>query len=349
MRIHLFIISIVCLFLPSICNAFSCPVACDKQGSCKREFVIGNKKITYYSNFPLNKNNNCIDQVIYVVHGTERNAESRYFAVLNAAKTVGKENRVLIVSPFFKTNADNPTGNEYYWSDSGWKQGNYSINNGKQISSFTVADTILDTIITSMLFPSLNRITVTGHSAGGQYTQLYALTTANPDQHTQFPYQFLVLNPSNYSYLNDFRPSPIVDGVYEQPIYWNGETWEMKPEYKAEAGDCPNTYDNYKYGLQERNNYASQFPTEDLIAQYIKRKVYYFLGEQDINPDDSSLDTSCPAKLQGAYRLKRGQNFYHFLNQYFPMHQHMLGVVPGVGHNASAMYNAETVKAVLFN
>lgn len=336
------------LLLPFTSYAQSCPVACDKQGACAQKMMIGSKQVNFYSNFNLNKTNRCIDHVIYVVHGTERNAESRYFAVLNAAKSMQKENRVLIISPFFKTAEDNPTSKEYYWSDSGWKKGDYSVNNGDQLSSFTVADKMLETVIENGLFPSLTHVTVTGHSAGGQYTQLYALTSSAPDQ-SALPYQYLVLNPSNYSYLNELRPHPSVQGLFEQPVYWDGASWKMKPEYEAVAGRCPDTYNNYKFGLMNRNRYASQLPVETLITQYIKRKVYYLLGSLDIDPNDPALDTTCSAELQGPFRLKRGNNFYQFLNQYYPYHQHTLAVVPNVGHDGAAMYGSTVVKNILFS
>lgn len=346
MRSNLLFISAACFFLP-LANYAACQAACSTKGACDRTLTIGTKKITYYSNFPLNQLNNCIEQVIYVVHGSEREAESRYFSVLNAAKSLNKQNNVLIIAPFFKTNDDNPGSNDYYWTDSGWKQGNTSTNNGTQISSFSVADTILNTVTTNAMFPLLKNVTVTGHSAGGQYTQLYALTTPNPDQHPTFSYQFLVLNPSNYSYLNNLRPHPTTSNLFEQPVYWDGKSWKMKPAYQA-AGNCPNSYNEYKYGLDDRNNYASQFPINTLINQFLGRKVYYFLGDQDTDPNDPSLDTTCSAKLQGPYRLKRGQNFYAFLNQYYPTHQHAVGIVPGVGHEGSEMYGSNVVKAVLF-
>lgn len=347
MRMTSFISTILVFFIPTISYALECPTSCDKPGACKKSFTVSSKKIDYYSNFPLEQPNSCINHVVFVVHGTERNAEARYFAALNAAKTVNKENSTLIISPFFKTSDDQPDANDYYWSNAGWKQGNNSINSGAQISSFAVADVILDTVITNTLFPLLTRITVTGHSAGGQYSQLYALTTANPDKHAQLAYQFLVLNPSNYSYLSNVRPHPYITGLFEKPVYWTGKTWKMKPEYQAVAGNCPTTYNDYKYGLENRNSYAKQLPTTTLIDQYINRKVYYFLGELDTE-NDEFLDTSCSAQLQGPYRLKRGQYFYAFLNLYFPTNQHALSVVPGIGHDSNGMYNSTIVKTVLF-
>jgi hypothetical protein len=139
-----------------------------------------------------------------------------------------------------------------------------------------------------------------------------------------------------------------VAGLFEQPTYWTGSAWKMKPEY-SQAGNCPNSYNDYKYGLDDRNSYASQLSTSSLINQYIKRKVHYILGELDTDPNDPSIDDSCPAKLDGLHRLKRGQNFYNFLNQYFAANRHTIAIVPNVAHEQSRMYNSAEAKAVLFN
>lgn len=349
MKKYMFLIGSIFLSLPMLNYASSCATSCDTKGACKRKFFIGTKKIELYSNFPLNKNNSCINKVVYVIHGTSRTAENYYLYALNAAKSQGKQDSTLIIAPFFKISADDPASNDYYWTNDGWKRGDSSVNSGTKISSYAVTDTLTDTIISSNLFPSLAHIDVSGHSAGGQYTQLYSLTTPNPDLHPLLSYRFFVMNPSNYSYLNNLRPSPSVVGLYESPVILSGGILKMKPEYLAEAGNCPTTYDHYKYGLQNRNPYASQFPIAGLITQFIKRKVYYFLGELDINQNDDELDKSCPAQLEGAYRLIRGQKFFNFLNQFYPTNQHNLGVVPDVAHDANGMYNSTAVKTVLFN
>src|SRR5262249_37848391 len=138
----------------------------------------------------------------------------------------------------------------------GWKQGNLSINSGTQVSSFSVADTILDNVFTSGQFPFIYSATITGHSAGGQYTQMYGLTTLLPSDHPEVDFQFLVLSPSNYTYFNTYRPYPNIDDYFEVPVYWAGGTWVMKPVYQSAAGNCPTTYNNYKYGMVKRNTYA---------------------------------------------------------------------------------------------
>ncbi len=329
-------------------KAGSCPAACDRPKDCSKQFYIDGKRVKYYSNYPLNKFNSCIDSVVYAVHGSERNVESTYDQVLDSAKSLRKERNVLIIAPYFRTDEDAPTAEDYFWSSSGWKQGNTSNNAGDDISSFEFADAILADVLDGGKFPLISSATVTGHSAGGQYTQMYALTTTAPADHPEVDFQFLVMNPSNYSYLNEYRPYPYISNYFDVPVYWSGSSWRMKLDYQMVAGNCPTSFNNYKYGLKDRNYYASRLSAEALIEQYLPRRVVYLLGELDNDPDHVSLDTSCSAELQGPHRLARGHNYYDFLNTFFPSHQHDIATVPGVGHEARAMYNSSVVKPILF-
>lgn len=324
-----------------------CAPACTDTDACFHKFTIGRKTVDYYSSFPLNNLNDCVDEVIFIVHGTERNPRSRYQAAVNAARNAGVLNNVLIISPFFKTEEDDPDEDEYYWSNAGWRQGNYSINSGSDVSAFSVADRFLSSVFTNEFFPNINKAVVTGHSAGGQYAQMYALTSTNIETFPNINFRFLVLNPSNYTYLNDQRPHPDYFGHFETPVYLSGSSLRMKPIFRESAGNCPNTYNDYKYGLNDLNDYAGRSTKSELIAQYINRNVYYFVGEID-NVEDDLLDTSCSATIQGDNRLERGANYFAFINTQFAPHHHNFGIVPGVGHDARDMYDSDKVKAAMF-
>lgn len=339
--IYLFLV----LFAPfSLAQNKQCAESCTSSLTCLRTYTISDKTFYYYSNFPINESNSCIDKVIYVVHGVSRNAWSRYNAVLDAAKSKGRQNNVLIISPYFKTDGDSPGANDLYWSSHGWKQGNTSNNNGKHVSSFAVADLILKDVFSQGNFTNLHSATVTGHSAGGQYTQMYALTSFLPKDFPQISFNFLVLNPSNYTYLNALRPHPYYWDIFELPVYEKKGVLRMKTPYRRIAGNCPNSYDDYKYGMKDRNGYSKDISDQTLIEQYSERNVFYFLGEEDANENDDSMDTSCEAKLQGRHRLERGINYYYFVKQFYPGNPHQIGIVEGVGHDARKMYDADIVK-----
>lgn len=325
-----------------------CQQACSEEELCRGVFYINDKAINYFSNYPLNQPNDCVKQVIFAIHGTERNSWSRYEAVIDGAKAEKKESQVLVISPFFKTEEDEPKNGEAFWSNHGWKQGNTSNNDRKNISSFAVIDAMIDNVVGQNNFLELKKISVTGHSAGGQFTQLYALTSQSPQTYSQLEFSFLVLNPSNYSYLNQFRPHPWVDNKFEVPVYMKRGQLRMVKKYEDFFGDCASSFNNYKYGLEDRNSYSKNFYDQQLKEQFISRNVFYFLGSKD-NLEDEYLNDSCGAKIQGKNRLDRGIKFFNYLNSFYPEHHHAQGIVEDVGHDARQMYLAKVVRDALFN
>lgn len=338
MKILLFFIS--SLFFNSFSQA-SCPLSY----SYLYQYFIDNRKIDFYSNYPLDQINSCIEHVIIAIHGTTRDAYSRFNDLRNTVKANNLESKTLIIAPYFKTDEDDLDFNDYYWSNDGWKKGNTSNTGHQDISSFSILDLLLESIISSNYFLFIKKVTLTGHSAGGQYTQLYALSSPIVEDFPFLSFSFLVLNPSNYSYLNAYRPHPNIINFFELPVYVSNNKLKMKDPYNSTAGDCPNSYNDYKYGFDEKNAYTSKYSNSDLRYRFLNRKVYYFLGALD-TLQDNYLDKSCSAKIQGRHRLERGKNFYNFLNTYYS-HQHELFIVDNVGHNAKDMYNSSTLKNIL--
>ena len=320
---------------------------CNGQSECLRSHQIGSRKIDYYSNYPLDQSNTNIEHVVFAIHGTTRNAWTRFKDVRSAIQAQNAESKVLLIAPYFKTNDDSPASNDYFWSSSGWKIGNTSNNGSKDISSFAVIDDITDTILSSKNFSNIVHIAVTGHSAGGQFTQRYALTTPMPNNYPQ-QFSFLVLNPSSYAYLNEYRPHPFFPNHFVLPTYRLGDYLGMEPVFAQTIGNCPSSYNDYKYGLNDRNSYSKYNEDYLLITQYLKRKVYYFLGSLD-KEKDSDLDTTCSGKIQGEHRLARGINFFNFLKAFYPDYSnHKLFIVDDVGHDSTGMYQSpETQKALL--
>jgi len=77
----------------------------------------------------------------------------------------------------------------------------------------------------------------------------------------------------------------------------------------------------------------------------------YLLGDADTNTNDSSLDTSCEGKWQGAQRFERGTQYYRYLEQIYGTSvytTHSQSIVPGVGHEARSMYTSPAGVAALF-
>lgn len=282
--------------------------------------------ILIYRTYDLSLGSSAVRHVVFVVHGSARNAAGAFSTMVSVSNSLGKLNETLIISPFFKATEDAPGASDLYWTSSGWKDGSPSY--GPAVSSYEVIDLLTQSIIEGGLFPNVGMITVVGHSAGGQFTQRYA--AGNPSQalYPSIKYNYVVTNPSSYMYLNAYRP---VSGTVDQFAIPTG---------------CGG-YDYYKYGLVSRNAYMNKLPASELISRYLPRHVSYLVGSADTLTTDD-LDITCQGNVQGLNRYVRGLAYANHINKYFPNNNHSSGVVEGVGHSSSGMWTSAVGKAAIF-
>ena len=95
-------------------------------------------------------------------------------------------------------------------------------------------------------FPNLKEIVITGHSAGGQLAQHYAVGSALDQTYPEIHFRYVVANPGSYLYLTKKRP------------------------FKGPAR-C--AYNDYKFGLDNLNPYMSKRPAAQMISDYLKKDV----------------------------------------------------------------------------
>ena len=93
----------------------------------------------------------------------------------------------------------------------------------------------------------------------------------------------------------------------------------------------PDTVTAFPYGLK-----ITPIHTPDL-RDVFSREVHIVVGSLDTDPNSSGLRNTAEAKLQGAHRLERAQNFYQFssnlaptINSFFNWEIHQ---VPNVAHS----------------
>jgi hypothetical protein len=305
-------------------------------------------KVPYYANRILGDTYPEVTRAILVINGTLRNADVYYHAVVQAGQASGGlDSTTFIIAPQYLTEAD--IGRHFlpddyaFWAYMGWRKGDQSLNTvahprPSSVSSFAVADTILRRLVNDC--PNLQQIVVAGHSAGGQFSNLYAAGTDIPSwiaRTRQVPMRWIVANPSCYIYFNEERWVEGTGYAYEVPS-------------SAVIADCP-TYNDYKYGVLNPNAYMS-IGADSLRARYSRRKIAYLLGELDINPNDYYLDKGCEAMLQGSVRLERGLVYWNYLNHYFGpgiAALQALGVVPGVGHDETGMFTSACGRYYLYD
>jgi len=325
-------------------------------------------------------NHQRVQTLVIMIHGSGRNADD-YLATTNCALPVSQQDpstsSIMIVTPWFLAPDDGPV--EFYhkntttepirWSDSGpiwhtWRYGADAIN-GHNFSSYDAVDVLIDRIYQDPLrFPHLQHIVVAGHSAGGQYTQRWALlsnnpifdamTTSIPPQHQEMHHyqrrqrRYQSVSPEEFS-----RPSPVsIRIVVANPksfCFLDNRRYfrdVFRKPHKLEIGDCT-TYNEWEWGLDNTTNYLPT-PYKDraivmaggvdaVVQRYATRNVIYLAGELDVLPNGD-----CQAKLQGPYRRKRSEHFFASLSEIYGhgQHVHHRFVVKGVYHNHGLMFQS---------
>ena len=314
-------------------NAQVLSSTCESTYKCTSVYKLSNgEKLELYSNYRLDQHNANLNKVLFVIHGMTRNAKATRDSM---SRAIGSRNaKTLIIAPLFKAVSAGDTSTTYpldhaEWTSDGWNIGNNTINKtGKtRLSSYSVMDHLISSYSASSYFPGIKSATLAGHSAGGQFTQRYALAAKGSPANLVY----VVVNPGTLAYLNAYRPSGSVN----------------TPSFSIPR-DCSG-YDNYKYGLTNKNStpYLQSMSNQQLITQYLARNVTYLIGQDDIYHDEG-LNTSCKAQKQGDNRYERSKYFFAHLNKYFANNRHRLFEVPNVGHSSSGMYGSEQGLASLF-
>ena len=291
--------------------------------------VLPGRFVQSYQSFRLAEGDTLVTQAVIVVHGTNRNADDYFKSMTDAATLAGRLPSTIIIAPRFVTVDDAPAVDEPVWSSSGWRIGDLSSTTGPQprISSFAVIDTIMVRLGDRMKFPRLSRIVVTGHSAGGQLLHRFAATSRIAPTLPGITVRYVVANPSTWLYVG---PERAAGSGFTVP---------------ATAAACPD-YDDWHYGLRNRNSYANTQTAAAIRANLMSRDVIVMVGTADTLTTD--LDVSCGAAMQGVRRYQRGLTLMEYMNALHPGHGHRLVVVPGVGHSNAGMFSSVDGRRALF-
>jgi len=322
-----------------------------KVASYRLAFTIDSTtvKLPYYRNFSLGANASSVHHAVIVIHGTNRDADNYYDSMIDAAfKGRSLNTAHLIMAPQFLVESDmtahNLTPDILFWTSAGWKQGDLSLSTANfpipaKMSSFAVIDSIV--LRLAKTYANLDTIVVAGHSAGGQLVQRFAAGSPLDSLITQeygVAMRYITANPSSYVYMNG-----------ERRLYDYTDQFAMPTA--QQIAFCSD-YDDYKYGLQKLNGYMESVGVDRIREQYKTKNVIYLLGENDINPNDASLDDTPPAMFQGAYRLERGIIYVNYLRHFYGpeiANSHIRVIVPGVAHDNYAMFNSKCGVKYIFN
>ena len=320
---------LICLF-PGATLAAPCTTL-----ECKEWVRLGSDsaRSLVYRSHPLTTKNETITRAFILIHGATRDADNYFRTAVAAGFLANVLDNTLILAPRFASQNggcnDVLDTNEVNWPCGGnsWRAGGVATNNDK-FTSFDLMDEMLRKLANKAVFPNLNTIVISGHSAGGQYVTRYQMANQVHDS-LGVRVMYIVSNPSSYAYLDSSRPNAAGDDF----------------RIFNDASNCT-TFDQWPYGLQNRAGYTAKLSDEQLKKQLAARPVVYLLGELDTTPL-AGFDGSCPAMAQGANRLLRGQAFARYVQQKFGA-KHQVTTVPLCGHNARCIFTAEVTLPLIF-
>jgi pimeloyl-ACP methyl ester carboxylesterase len=332
---------------PSPAATQSTPAPClAATAECTELVAVGGGpgRALVYRNYALDKRNDAITNVLVLIHGASRDADNYYRSALAAAFLAGKLESALVIAPRMASGGDSLAQNEISW-DNTWRSGGPSPTY-PAVTSFDFLDEILRKVARKELFPNLKAIVVTGHSAGGQVTNRYAMSSKVHDS-LGVPVSYVVSNPSSYAYPTDERPTSAAWPLTANAPGYILDVAAGAPAFVArgEGGGC-SSYDRWAYGFQNRTGYTASLSDDQLKRQLAARPTTYLLGQVDILPL-SGFDSSCGAMAQGPTRQARGQAYAKYVNEKLGG-KHQVIVVVGCGHNGRCMYTSEPALRVLF-
>ena len=290
--------------------------------------------------------------VVVVVHGSARNADD-YLSCAVASIPTNQRDSTLVLAPRFlapsdgQVNATNSSVTLLRWDEDfpvehTWRYGADAIKT--DISSYQTMDVLVEQLDRTQ-FPLLELIVVAGHSAGGQFTHRWALTSGSPvwgdhnhsSVSSHVPIRVVVANPRSFCYLDGQR-------------YVNGTL--MLPDAAAIEA-CPG-YNSWEWGLAPGGPLVTPYKDRELACvggaermavRYSLRDVVYIDGEYDVLEVRSSCEDD---DFQGINRRQRSQFFFEALNMLYPLHRHRRFVAGSVPHDHCLIFQSDAYQHEVF-
>lgn len=295
---------------------------------CSNVLNDGIGLMRYCRNRNIYVDNSSVERAIIVIHGSGLDAKNYYNKTVAEAIAEGVDlSKTDIIAPqYFE--ASFPLGfpagtwDDYYKWSAYWRWGHLATSHNR--SSFAMIDHIVGQLMDHR--PNLEMIVVAGQSAGGQFVDRYAVGTEV--DHTGVDMRFWAANPrGNVWYTND-RPEATCSG-----------------------------YNNYGYGLDNRNTYMSNSTVAEIRERAVTRDIFWTVGENDTavasNPGDP-----CQVNAKGAHRQERWENHRDhvadlclaegYSGWYCLFHTARHIEIPGCGHGSNCSWASDEGHDILF-
>ena len=316
-------------------------VALPNFPSTKIKYVVSGDTLTqpYYRNIPLANTSTDIKYAIISLHGDGRNADEHFNIIGQATVNAGLEDSTILLAPMYPFQDDinqyNLGDDVLYWSDTDWNAGDLSRNTQSnprpfRISSFSTMDSIYHRLVENN--PNLKRIVLTGHSAGSQMVVRYAAGgRAQADlTETGIDFVFVPTNTPSFLYYDDNR-------VLNQ----NAEVFEFGPS------DCGSA-SQYKYGLDNLNQYMENTGETTIIENHKQAGVTYLIGQYDFGGQTNT----CARMVQGSSRLIRTHVYFSYIGFFYGdsiYNNHRMAEIPAAYHEFDEIVFTDCGMNALFN
>ena len=354
MRTSTLLVAVALTLTPSLQRPAAQPAPpCTTATAACTEWVTlggGPGRAMIYRSYSLDVPNSRVTRALVMVHGTGRNADHYFLTAMSAAFLAGALEDTVVIAPHMIDATDHAEANEVVWQTS-WRTGG-PARDTPSLSSFDFVDEVLWKLAKKSVFPNLQHIVVTGHSAGGQFANRYAMSSKVYGS-LGVPVEYVVATPSSYAWPDGVRPLPQDDGdpaAAKDGWSYMPNANPLPPHTKFTFGPFDATkaanFNNWPAGFENRTGYTAQMSNDQLKKQLVERPTTFLLGQVDTLPL-GGFDSSPNAMAQGPTRRARGEAFVKYVNEVLGA-THRIVIVPECGHNDRCMFTTGIVLPLIF-
>ena len=291
----------------------------------KIDYVVSGDTLRqpYYRNISLNSTSEHIRYAVISLHGDGRNSFEHYGVISQLTNMAGLQDSTILIAPTYPIQDDinehNLGDDVLYWPDIDWNAGNLSRSTQSnprpfRISSFSTMDTIYHRLVQNN--PGLEKIILTGHSAGSQMVVRYAaggrgqLGIANEN----IELIYVPVNTPSFLYYDNYR-------VVDQDT----EVFDFGPTNCGSANQ-------YKYGLENLNQYMEETGAAAIKESFEQANLTYLIGEYDFGGQTST----CARMVQGNSRLIRTHIYFAYIGYFYGdsiYSAHRMAEIPQATHD----------------
>lgn len=329
----------------------------------------------YYSSLTPSQASNSPKAAVIAIHGFRHDADGTFAATAQAAMAAQALSTTLVIAPLFQINSAEQTkcgtatvpqarSGDITWNCTAWSEGFPADPPNAGLSGFSALNLLLAKLVD--LYPSISDITIAGFSDGAQMTQRYAAVAEAPAGRRL---RFVASDPGSWLYFDDARPYP---SIADQAVDWNAcdhtsneglgrcslrifwaktppDDWN--PPQQCSGTNWQASFNTWKYGTVGIPDDVHLSPAQ-LRQNYQVADISYLLGRDDDSDSKAAeykvLDKTCPAELQGNYRLQRGLGYAEYDNTVLKGSHHAVTIVHHCAHLVGCVFGGSEARPILF-